>query len=481
MNIFRSGSICVMTTVLWMQAGFSQSAKDLTNVPLDNLDAFREHGNNWQLAADVTCDYSGNNDLQISKGKGIVVNQLKKGDQSDLFTSEEFGNLELELDFMMPKNSNSGIYFQGRYEVQLFDSWKKINPTPSDLGGIYYRWTDENGNYEGTVPAMNVAKAPGLWQHITIKFRAPVFNEKGEKISNARFEQVYINNVLVQQNAEVTGPTRAAMYNDEKSTGPLVFQGDHGSVAFRNIRYRKFDSEKITTQNKTENDDEEGGRYRPNPIYVHPKGRPTFIKTFLNFGSRKLTHVISVGHPNQVNYSYDLKQGALFQVWRGQFIDVTQAWFQRGENQLGVPLGSVIMLGDAPAVAALTDENAAWPDSIAFDDMHNKGYVLDKQRTPSFIYTVNGMNVKDSIVTLAGGEGLSRTISIENPQSNVYCRIVSAEKIETLRNNLFAVNDKSYYVQVDNKYKPVVRQTAGGKEIIVKYESRQPVTYTLIW
>ncbi len=129
-----------------------------------------------------------------------------------LYTKEEFGDIELELDFMMAKNSNSGVYLQGRYEIQLLDSWMKLDPTSSDAGGVYLRWTPERGEFEGTPPVMNVSRAPGLWQHLSIKFRAPRFNDKGEKTENARFVSVYLNGVLVQQEVEVTGPTGSGMF-----------------------------------------------------------------------------------------------------------------------------------------------------------------------------------------------------------------------------------------------------------------------------
>src|SRR5690606_29433465 len=120
------------------------------------------------------------------------------------------------LDFMMARGSNSGVYLQGRYEVQLFDSWTKTNPSYSDCGGIYQRWDDtKNRGYEGTAPLVNVARAPGLWQHLQIRFRAPRFDSKGMKIENARFESVYLNGVLVQQQIGLTGPTRSPLSNEE--------------------------------------------------------------------------------------------------------------------------------------------------------------------------------------------------------------------------------------------------------------------------
>jgi hypothetical protein len=70
-------------------------------------------------------------------------------------------------------------------------------------------------------------------------FRAPRFEGK-RKVANARFVKVVLNGAVVQENVEVTGPTRAAPFQDEQPTGPLMIQGDHGPVALRNIEYKSY-------------------------------------------------------------------------------------------------------------------------------------------------------------------------------------------------------------------------------------------------
>jgi hypothetical protein len=135
---------------------------------------------------------------------------------------------------MVPKGSNSGVYFQGRYEIQILDSWGVKEPTYTDCGGIYERWKDDKG-YEGHAPKVNASKEPGQWQSFDMIFRAPRFDAAGKKIANAKFEKVVHNGQIVHENVEVTGPTRAAVYEDEKPLGALVLQGDHGPVAYRNM------------------------------------------------------------------------------------------------------------------------------------------------------------------------------------------------------------------------------------------------------
>ncbi|MBK5279956.1 MAG: DUF1080 domain-containing protein [Bacteroidia bacterium] len=174
--------------------------------------------------------------VSFSAGKGILLNLNDETSKDNLITTFEHGDIELELEVMIPKGSNSGIYLQGRYEVQLLDSWGVKDPAYSDIGGIYRNWETEKGKiYMGKAPITNPAKAPGLWQKFKISFRAPKFNASGEKIANAKFVSVELNGVKIHDNVEVPLPTGGPVHNNEKPTGPLMIQGDHGPVAFLSL------------------------------------------------------------------------------------------------------------------------------------------------------------------------------------------------------------------------------------------------------
>jgi len=205
---------------------------------------------NWSVAGSVYVDRSKRQMLTSEEGKGILVNNLTEDKNENLFTNFEHGDIELEMEVMMPKESNSGLYFQGRYEIQLYDSWGVKEPQHSDLGGIYERWDSIRGKgkegFDGVAPKLNAAKAPGLWQRIKILFHAPRFDSTGIKIKNASFEKVWLNGMLIQENVELSGPTRAAAFEDEKPLGPLMIQGDHGPVAFKNLKYKRYENKKIS-------------------------------------------------------------------------------------------------------------------------------------------------------------------------------------------------------------------------------------------
>ena len=107
---------------------------------------------------------------------------------------------------MLAKGSNSGVYLQGLYEMQILDSWGTTEPlTSSDLGGIYHQWIDNRG-VGGSAPRVNAARRPGEWQSYQAWFRAPRFDAAGKKIEPARFLRVLLNGQLVQQDVDVAGP-----------------------------------------------------------------------------------------------------------------------------------------------------------------------------------------------------------------------------------------------------------------------------------
>lgn len=163
-------------------------------------------------------------ELMVEKGGGELVNFRKSG--RDFYTEAKFGDALIEIEFMVPKDSNSGLYVMGEYEVQILDSYGKEEISAHDVGGIY-----------GVAPArVNAAKAPGEWQKFVIDFHAPKFDSAGNKIVNARFVKVTLNGKVIHKNLELTGPTPGGLTGKEHAEGPLMFQGNHGVVAFRKIK-----------------------------------------------------------------------------------------------------------------------------------------------------------------------------------------------------------------------------------------------------
>jgi hypothetical protein len=201
----------------------------------------------WQVCGRVALDPKNVRKLVSEPGDGVLVNNVK-GRAHDLVSKGKFGDAEVHVEFMIPKGSNSGVKMMGLYEIQIFDSYGKKKLKGDDCGGIYPR-AEMLPNYhhidDGVAPRVNAAKPPGEWQTLDIVFRAPRFDAKGNKTANARFVKVTLNGQVIHADVEVAYPTgHAWRLKKEVPAGPLLLQGDHGTVAFRNVRIRPLSSEK---------------------------------------------------------------------------------------------------------------------------------------------------------------------------------------------------------------------------------------------
>lgn len=203
----------------------------------NNMDGWRARGgvpeHEWAAAGSVVLNPDNANRLATTPGEGIFYNGVT-GRTADIYTEAEYGDCELHLEFMVPQGSNSGVYLMGRYEIQILDSWGETELRYGTCGGVYCRWID-NKPVDGVPPSVNASKPPGEWQTYDITFRAPQFDANGTKVANATFVKVVWNGQVIHENVEVAGCTRGAMLEDEAATGPLMLQGDHGPVAYRNV------------------------------------------------------------------------------------------------------------------------------------------------------------------------------------------------------------------------------------------------------
>jgi hypothetical protein len=184
--------------------------------------------------------------FQLKKGEGIWVNG-PAGRTPNLVTKQKFTDVEVHVEFLIPKGSNSGVKLMGLYEIQIVDSYGVKEPTGAHCGGIYPR-AEEKPQYhhidKGIGPKVNAAKAAGEWQSFDIVFQAPRFDADGKKTSNARFVKVTHNGQVIHENVELLYPTGSNWrLRTETPTGPLLLQADHGPVAFRQVRIRPLEVE----------------------------------------------------------------------------------------------------------------------------------------------------------------------------------------------------------------------------------------------
>lgn len=157
----------------------------------------------------------------------------------DLSTKQKFGDVQLHIEWAAPgevrgtsqNRGNSGIFLQGRYEVQVLDSYQ--NPTYADgqAGALYGQWP----------PLVNPTRKPGEWQAYDIVFEAPKF-ESGKLVKPA-YATVFLNGVLLHNHKELMGPTlhrQLAHYAPQPEEDSLVLQDHQQPVRYRNIWIRRL-------------------------------------------------------------------------------------------------------------------------------------------------------------------------------------------------------------------------------------------------
>ncbi|WP_316756466.1 DUF1080 domain-containing protein [Pedobacter aquatilis] len=469
-NVLKAGS----TALIWL-VGTCMAFGQQSSIPLTDLSAFKEPGNSWTLVGDVTVDMNMVNAVKSTKGTGILLNtSTPKKPGFDLYTIKEYGDMILELDYLVAKGANSGIFLQSNYEIQIEDSWTLTNPVSSSNGGAHERWNNDKPEgekgFDGFAPRQNVSKAPGLWQHIKVVFQAPKFDASGIKIANARLLSVDLNGVTIHENVELTGATRGG-FGTEKALAPLRIQGDQGTVAFRNISIN--DIPVAPAQNGRRG----GGG---DPIYVDAPVN-TMIRSFVDVlpGVRSV-HAISVGGAQQTAYSYDLDNGTLLHGWHGGFLDATPMWDGRG-NGTSRPLGSVTRFTSKPvlAISKLATPESAWVPDTAGTGFRTKGYVMDSQERPEFKYIIYGTKVTDAVKVMENGQGLTREVTIEQPAKDLYLLLGEVKDINEVSKGLYLVDDKAYYLQFPNGEKPIVRDANGKKQLIIPIGSK--LNYSILF
>jgi hypothetical protein len=214
--------------------------KDWQDLFAKGLDAFKTPHGDWTAVASVGLNAKNPRKLFAKEGTGVYYNG-PKGRTQNLYTKEKYGDLEVHLEFLIPKGSNSGIKFHGHYEIQIEDSIGVTKLKGSDCGGVYPRAEAEPRYHhidDGIAPRVNACKPAGEWQSFDIIFLAPRFDKDGKKVANGRLAKVLFNGVLIHDNVELLTPTGDRWRGPEMAQGPLMLQADHGPVAFRNFKIR---------------------------------------------------------------------------------------------------------------------------------------------------------------------------------------------------------------------------------------------------
>ena len=441
-----------------------------------------------------------------------------------------------------------------------------------------------------------------------ISFQAPRFDADGNKIENARFITVELNGIVIHRNVEVTGPTRAHYVDGESPKGPLVIQGDHGPVAFRNMKYRSFSDQAFTIKQlryqvvrqprnefstwdavalddsgeeeritwevvKSSNNfslryqgvvelpqtgkyklsftsggpaslkwngeelfpraywtrskfvelaagqypfeieysktepwlqgrlalEIEGENFRPvalnypssnivsapvDPIFVRSENEARHLRSFVDFkmpqmeAAKRFTNTINIGDPSQTHYTYDLKQGSLIQAWKGNFLNTTPMWNNRG-NGVSVPMGAVLQFTANPQVRQ--QNGASLTDRFSDGTYHYKSYSVDENNRPTFHYNAYGVQVADQILPQQDRKGIKRQVQFSSAGNGkvVYC-LAESDTIEKIEKQLYLVGDGQYYIQ-SNDNLTIQTLPDNRKALLFTVDGASELSYQIIW
>ena len=148
----------------------------------------------------------------LSNALGRKPNGKWAGGGANIMTKRaDFTDFKLEYDVRVPKDSNSGVYLRGRYEIQVFDSYGK-KPAAQNMCALYGR----------IVPSVSAEKPAGEWQHVCV-------------VLYKRRVTVTLNGVTIIDDQPVGGPTGGAIDAVETVPGPIYLQGDHSDADFKNM------------------------------------------------------------------------------------------------------------------------------------------------------------------------------------------------------------------------------------------------------
>jgi uncharacterized protein len=153
-----------------------------------------------------------------SAQNGMLVNEIAKDKHgTDLVSDDTFRDFTIRCEYMIPKSSNSGLYLRGRHEIQILDDFGSTRLRPGSNGGIYIT----------KAPPANVSRKAGQWQQAEATI-------KGNRVT------VILNGVKIHDNVEVNKATGGHLDENIDQPGPIMLQGDHGAIAFRNIRIKEL-------------------------------------------------------------------------------------------------------------------------------------------------------------------------------------------------------------------------------------------------
>lgn len=208
----------------------------MDKLALTDLSAFTTPSADWKIGGAAMASTEKTDDLQWTDGTGVLL-----GTAGEIATEMQHGDLEMQLDFLLPKEGQARLLLQAKYGIHLQDTWQQDDKFSGMILG-----STAAGNEAATV---NASRAPGLWQRLNFYFQAPRFDDQGNKLSNAKILYLKLNDYPLLKEHELEGPSEGLSGAGEVATGPLVLKALSGAVAFKNIKYKAYTLDSLALKN----------------------------------------------------------------------------------------------------------------------------------------------------------------------------------------------------------------------------------------
>jgi len=280
----------------------------------------------------------------------------------------------------------------------------------------------------------------------------------------------------------------------ELSEGTHDFRVDYvqsGGWSVLNVKYVAPDENGQQILNSMGGDKAIAGPGSSNPQKLETDDYPYLLRSFLYFptpkvyeAANKRTHVISVGEGDGPHYSLDLQNGALLQMWRGDFADTYDMWVGRGEPQVMRPLGPAIALDGTPQWATVSGDADRWPESVVEDtDFQHIRHTLDEAGRPTFEYEMKGGHSLSDKLTPENGSLLRELTHTAGGNSTVYTQLATAKEITEVAPGEYALRGPGLNLKIESyDGDRLVLQRANGKDrLLAELPAKGHITYRLNW
>ncbi|MAN50363.1 MULTISPECIES: DUF7133 domain-containing protein [unclassified Marinimicrobium] len=206
----------------------------------------------WEQVHDVLYQ-DGRLEPVVGEGKPETLFLDSGAEDIRLLSEESLGDSVLTFEVLLAEQARAGVYLQGRYEVVLTGSEQTEALKTDSMGALAPRWNENRTppEFDGVPPLRSVGDTVGQWLPVEIQFRAPRYNEAGQKVEPAMLLEVRINNQIVQKRTLLTGFTRGSINPWETTSGPLMVHVHQGPVALRQVSLAHADFSAVELPSET--------------------------------------------------------------------------------------------------------------------------------------------------------------------------------------------------------------------------------------